>query len=582
MEDDMVFVRRKFVLFGLILALTMVALPEPALADGIVSVTPGSIVNNVDNTITVSLTGAAYAFQNGAVVLLDGYAISANVLTSGVLTAVIPAGFAPGTYNVIVRNPDNSEIPCDGSCSLKVNAYVPPPPTATLPFARPQMIVKSSWVNVERITTGNEFRFAVDFENAGNMTAFNAQAVFTSADLVPLRTGGVVVLGNIAPGSNISIDQRFVSAASLSGKTFVLIDVTVNYYDDKGSSYSDKFTLTVPVGGGGGGGTGVIVTPTPTGVRSGQLIIPSYAVSIDPLQPGSQFTLSITVQNTGNDKAQRVTMIVGGGSSGGSEGGTPQPGGVSGGSGEFTNFAPLGTSNIQALGDIPAGGVVQASQDLIVNVSTNPGAYPMKITFSYINGNGDVVNDEQVITLLVFSLPNVEISFYRPPDPFLAGQPAPLPIQIVNLGKRTAVLGTMTVTAQGGVIENGTSLVGSLDAGGYFTLDPLLFPDTSGVVTLNIVIDYTDDFNRPRTIEKTLEVTVEEGFIEPPFEPGMGEGNGGEFPPSEETFLQKVWRFILGLFGLDSAPPPSTPDMQSPPQFEPEAPMPGGGSGPKG
>jgi hypothetical protein len=25
--------------------------------------------------------------------------------------------------------------------------------------------------------------------------------------------------------------------------------------------------------------------------------------------------------------------------------------------------------------------------------------------------------------------------------------------------------------------------------------------------------------------------------------------------PAEETLLQKIWRFILGLFGLDSAPP---------------------------
>lgn len=566
-------------IFGLILALIMASVTTPALALTIDNVTPGTIFNNVDNVITVTGTD----FQPGAVVLVGGVALATNVLNNGTLTAVMPAGFPAGTYNnIVVRNSDSDFNSCACTLTVKSPDVTPTPP----PFTRPQIYVKSSWTNVKQVTTGQEFKFAVDFENADKyMTAYNAQAVFSSPDLIPLNTGGVIVLGDIGPGSNRADDQRFISAGSLYGKTFILVDVTVTYYDDKGTPYSDKFTLTIPVGSsGGGGGSGVVTTATPTGVRSGQLIISSYSTSVDPLQPGSEFKLVMTVQNMGNDKAQRVTMIVGGGSSGGGEGGTPQPGGVSGGSGEFSNFAPLGSSNIQSLGDLPASTGVQASQDLIVNVSTNPGAYPMKVTFSYLNGKGEVVNDEQVITLLVFSLPNVEISFYRPLDMFFAGQPAQLPLQIVNLGKRTAVLGNMTVTSSGGMVENGTALVGSLDAGGYYTLDPMFYPDAAGTVQLNVLIEYTDDFNRARTIEKTLEVNVEEGFFEPTPEPGM-EGGGGDFFPTEETFLQKVWRFILGLFGLDSAPPASSPEMEGPPLIEPGIPAPGGGgggSGPKG
>ena len=111
------------------------------------------------------------------------------------------------------------------------------------------------------------------------------------------------------------------------------------------------------------GGGGNYATSTPTGVKSSQLVITSYAASINPLQPGEQFNLAMTVQNAGNARAQRVTMIVGGGSSGTSSL-TPQPGGVSGGGGEFTNFAPVGASNVQTLGDLGAGEAVQAKQDL--------------------------------------------------------------------------------------------------------------------------------------------------------------------------------------------------------------------------
>jgi hypothetical protein len=288
-------------------------------------------------------------------------------------------------------------------------------------------------------------------------------------------------------------------------------------------------------------------------------VIPSYAVSVDPLQPGIQFVLTMTVQNVGNVKAQRVTMIVGGGSSG-TSGGTPQPGGVSGGSGEFTNFAPVGASNVQSLGDLAAGEMIQAKQNLIVNTSTNPGAYPMKVTFSYLDKDNEVINDEQVITLLVYSLPNVDVSFYRPPDPFMVGQGAALPIQVVNIGKRLSVLGNIKVSVDSGTIDNGSGLVGSIDAGGYFTIDSMFTPEQSGKQKLHITIEYTDDFNQPRTVTREIEIEVLEGAPEEsavgPADGGTG-GGGGEVLPidAQEPRMHKIFRFIKGLFGLDSSWP---------------------------
>jgi hypothetical protein len=314
-------------------------------------------------------------------------------------------------------------------------------------------------------------------------------------------------------------------------------------------------------------------------VNSAQLVITSYASTVDPLQPGEQFQLGVTVQNMGNTSAKNVTMIIGGGSSGTSSG-TPQPGGVSGGSGEFTNFAPVGSSNIQSLGDIPAGGGLQVLQNLVVNVSTNPGAYPMKITFSYVNAKGEVVNDDQVITLLVYSLPNLDVSFYSPPQPFFMGQPGALPIQIVNLGKRSMVLGNMKIEAKDGTIDPASTLVGSLDPGGYFTFDSTLIPDVTGPMELTVTIEYTDDFNQPRTITRPLNVTVEEAFTEPTPDPAM---EGMEISiATDESFLHKVWRFVLGLFGLDSAPPSGEIPTDEPLPGKEMIPIPSGGGGGKG
>ncbi len=565
----------RFVPLSLLIALMLAIIPVPAHAAGITSVTPDSVVNDVANMITVAGNG----FDNTAAILLNGSAVSTNFLNDQTLTATLPAGFSAGIYTVTVSMSGGNAT---GSGSLTVLAPTPTPaPTSTtapLPFVRPQFVVKSSRTSGS-VSTDSEFKLSLTIQNAGTSGAYSTQLVFSSPELVPLKNGGVVVLDPVGAGEQLNVPQSFHVTGQIAGQSLITLDVTVTYYDSNGTSYSDKFTLSVATTGGGYSGV-VYPTSTPTGVKSSQLVIPSYAVSLDPLQPGEQFTLTMTVQNMGNARAQRVTMIVGGGSSG-TSGGTPQPGGVSGGSGEFTNFAPVGASNVQSLGDLPAGGMIQASQNLIVNVSTNPGAYPMKVTFSYLNDTNEVINDEQVITLLVYSLPNVDVSFYRPPDPFFVGQPGPLPLQVVNIGKRASVLGNLKITTDTGTIENGTGLVGSLDAGGYFTLDSMFTPEQSGKQTLNITIEYTDDFNQARMLTRTLEIEVSEGMSEGPvIDPSLGGGGGGEVPAvAEETALQKVWRFILGLLGLDSAPPSGGEPVA--PEQGPTGPQikPGGGKG---
>ena len=548
----------RLVSISLLLALMMGIMPVPAYAAlSIVSITPSSVINDVSTTITI--TGTDFV-DGSTVVILEGFgALSTSFRNPTVITADVPAGVGAAVYNVTVSTGAETI-----SCAACLTVQAPTPtatPTATavpLPFVRPQYIVKSSRTSGD-VSTNSDFKLNLVLENAGTSGAYSTQVAFSSPDLVPLRNGGVVVLEPIGAGNQVNIPQNFKVTGQIYGKSLITVDVAVTYYDDKGTSYSDKFTLSVPTTGGGYSGV-VYPTSTPTSVKSSQLVITNYSASIDPLEPGAQFSIKLTVQNMGNARAQRITMIVGGGSGGGTSGGTPQPGGVSGGSGEFTNFAPVGASNVQSLGDLPPGELIQASQNLIVNVSTNPGAYPMKVTFSYLNDANEVINDEQVITLLVYSLPNVDVNFYRPPDPLMVGQPGALPLQVVNLGKRSSVLGNMKITSDTGTIENGTGLIGSIDAGGYFTLDSMFIPEQSGTQKLMITIDYTDDFNQPRTITKELEIEVMEGMpdesiMDPSFN-GEGGGGGGEMPiVAEETTLQKVWRFILGLLGLDSAPP---------------------------
>ena len=68
--------------------------------------------------------------------------------------------------------------------------------------------------------------------------------------------------------------------------------------------------------------------------------------------------------------------------------------------------------------------------------------------------------DDQVITLLVYSLPQLEFSFYQPVEGMItAGQMGSLPIQITNLSRKSVVLGNVIVTSPNGEMTNNSILV---------------------------------------------------------------------------------------------------------------------------
>jgi hypothetical protein len=294
------------------------------------------------------------------------------------------------------------------------------------------------------------------------------------------------------------------------------------------------------------------------------------------------------ILNQGNANARRVTLVVGGGAEAVTPPGegTPQPGGgVSGAGGEFGNFAPVGSSNVKFLGDLAQDGSLAAHVDLIVNASTKPGAYPMVVSFVYNDAQGASYVDEQVVTLLVFDTPQVEINFYTEPPPFFAGQPGPLPLQLVNVGKASTIFGNMNVSAPSVELTNNNIFVGALEPGGFFPLDANLVPMEPGSLDLTVRVSYTDDFNQPQVITRTLTIEVMEAppVEEPPIDPGTG-GPGEPFPGggpdpgagSGETWRQKAWRFILGLIGLSSGPATSVDPGGMPPMQGPGLPGPAG------
>lgn len=452
-----------------------------------------------------------------------------------------------------------------------------PPPTATptetsVPTQgslRPVVVIESYSANPKQIPSGGSFVLEIHLANHGQTRAHNLVVTFSSADFLPQKTGGVLAVSELEPGESKKVKQSFIANSTLAGLSYATLQATVNYVDESGLAFTETFTMTLNLKQPTYSGVGATATPTPTGtpIARAQLVISGYKTDVEMLKPGTQFTLALQVYNSGTELARRVVMVAGGADvSPGQPGGEGTPGapGVTASGGDFTNFSPLGVSNVQSLGDLAPGDSLSAQQPLIVNVSANPGAYSFKISFAYYDPQGNLQIDDQVITLLVHQPPIVDINFYRDPGPIFAGQPNVLPLQIVNLGRKSAVLGAFRVTAENAFVENGSVQVGALETGGYYPLDAMLTPNQPGSLELQVTVDYTDDFNQSQTITMTIPLEVLEAqVIDPGFEPGgePGMGPGGEpgtgepQPGEQETFWQAAMRFLRGLIGLDSGRP---------------------------
>lgn len=439
-------------------------------------------------------------------------------------------------------------------------------PVVTVVPERPVVILDSYGVTGDNpIKPGQEFDLSFTLLNTGKDYAENISMVFGGTDFLPVNTGGVRVHNELDPKESVKLVQRFIANPALGELTVSTLPVILTYSAlATGTSYTETLNITIRLQGPVYSSGPAQPTRTPTQVSRPQLVVGGYQANVDPLQPGSTFELQLDIQNLGTADARSVTMVLGGGATATDPNGTAVPGGdISGGSSELSVFAPLGSSNLIFLGDIPQGSKITTKQNLIVNVTANPGAYAFKISFVYDDSKGARLVNDQVITMLVYQLPQVEVGFYRDPGIFFTGQPNVLPLQVTNLGRKTSVMGNMKVTAANADVTSNVSLVGSLDPGGYFTLDANLIPYQGGPLEVQVEVGYTDDFNQPRIITQTLTLDVQE--MPTPEVLPSDNGMGTDIPPVvEETLWDKIVRAFKGLLGLDSSQPTTTPDGSIP------------------
>ncbi len=415
-----------------------------------------------------------------------------------------------------------------------------------------QLTLARYMVNPAPASPGERVTVTVLVTNTGNETAQQVllRVATTSSEGVLLAgpQGDSFPLGDLAPGQSAGLDLPLVvSAAAKAGPQAQ--PVTITYLQD-GETKQLTGSMTVEV--------------ARTGSAAPLLLLASYDIGADTLQPGDRFTLAMVLRNVGAADASDVLVTFGtvessgGPPSGGSDNGgsSSAEGGSSGSSSTSTTpsitFAPLGAGGTLFLGTLSGGGEsVTVEQEFIVNGTVASGIYNLPVTLRYTKPDGSSGQDSVQVSVVVVAPPRLQIALQGAvPESVNMGEPLALSWQVRNLGSKSVNLTFARVTTSSGeVVDGAETFAGTLRADEDLVLNAAVVPAEEGELTLTLALSYLDDLNREQTIVETFESTV----VSPP--PPEDAGPPEDFTPTPVAETRDdgwLGRLLLGLLGLGS------------------------------
>ncbi len=375
--------------------------------------------------------------------------------------------------------------------------------------------------------------------NSGTETA--RQVLFrvtTGAEAVLLAgpQGDSFPIGDLAPGASASIDlPLIVSSEAKFGPQPQGVTIT---FLQQGEAKEIAGSMTLEVAR--------IRQPAPL------LLLESYDIGTDVLQPGDQFNLTMNLQNVGDADASEVTVIFGTVESTGDDDDSGTPTGGSTNTTPSTTFAPLGAGGTMFIGDIAADReIITITQDFIVNGGVNSGIYSLPITLRYRKPDGTTGQDNLRASVVVVVPPRLRINALASLiETVNVGEPVPFSLEVINTGTKDVNFTFVNVEADNAEILEGDEIfLGPLRVDEDTTVDALFSPLEEGALTITVTFYYLDDLNQ----EKTLIETYTMDAVLPP--PPPEEEFPIELPPiptAEPAREDLLGRLLLGLLGLGS------------------------------
>lgn len=397
----------------------------------------------------------------------------------------------------------------------------------------PNLLIESA-----QVTPGEDGVLLVDLDlhNIGTTTAIDIIVNLDTSEVFSPAAGhssAFVVDQTIGVDDMATVTIPLVIVTDPGGQ--VNQSFTIEYSDYNGANYSDTQSVPILLSG--------------ANAQSPYLLVQGYDVSPLPVTPGARIRLTLDIQNLGQGPARDVFVRLG------EDVAALDP------------LAPVGSSNVLYIEEIPAKSQVQIGFDLLVDGSASSGLVPVDVVLRYDSIYGIETSETFSISLQVESAPQFYIYLFQDmPETIQVGDTFEVPVQIVNIGQDTININTVEIKSDILQITDGVIYMGALDSGTSGSILAQAEALQGGTATAVVEINYLDDFQQPQVYTYRFEFEVQDTAQQnnfgggasgdtqfPSGEAGSGpafDSSGQGFAQQTMTLAQRILKGLLGFFGL--------------------------------
>ena len=382
--------------------------------------------------------------------------------------------------------------------SETITTYIKVNGKAAAEEAVSDLVVTGYTVNPSNVKAGANFKIAVTVKNNGNATCKNA-----------LVTLGGSSMSTEAFTMNGTLDSQTISSLAAGAST------TLNFSLCSSSKMTTgNYILEAAIGSGETSTTSKIFVPVTGNPEAAseeaknestpQLIIDSYTYGeegVTSVVGGEVFTLSTVIRNTGKTAVKNVKITI-------SAAADQETGGA---------FSPANSSNTFYIENIPAGGSITQSIDLLPKADAKPKSYGVDFAFSYeAIVNGELVTKDltQTIAIPLTQPDRFEVGEPTMYGPVNFGQSLSGYITYVNKGKSTIFNLSMKVEGESFTTAEAETYIGNVESGSSDGYDITVNPTQAGPISGTITFTYEDANGDTKEIVKNFESEVIE-YVEP-------------------------------------------------------------------
>lgn len=268
--------------------------------------------------------------------------------------------------------------------------------------------------------------------------------------------------------------------------------------------------------------------------KSPAVVISEYKIEPEEISPGENFKIKLTLNNYGEYHARKVKLTLKDNveeeiqdiQSGEIQSKEEQV--------KLNNFSPINQSNVKYISLIKADKKEEVVYDLYSSPNMKPGNYNLVVSLSYMDSNGKVYTEDQIIGILLSEKESIKVLGKGDYGDISIGEEVESTINIVN-NSTTEVKG-VTVSVEGEGQNNYTEYLGNFNSGDFdsYTFNTVF--DKEGKKNINVKVSYIDGLNKNTEIEKKIKYNVKSGE-------NVDNSNNKE---EGNAFI----RFIKGLFGF--------------------------------